>query len=118
VPIAPEQLDHEKQPMAHAAASGSAHATRDLDLARERSLLGTARTALAKRDGAGALAALDRHAREFADGRLAEERESLRVQALVLQGKREQAEQQADAFQKKYPTSLLKGAVRESVKPE
>jgi hypothetical protein len=88
---------------------------RDVDLARERSLLGMARTALAKRDGRAALSALDRHAREFEAGRLAEERESLRVQALVVAGDRESAKQHAQRFQERYPKSLLRGAVDESL---
>ena len=88
---------------------------RDLDLGKERALLSRARTALAKRDGAGALAALDRHAAQFPKGRLAEERASLRVQALLLSGDRDRAKQEADAFKKNYPKSLLKGAVEKSV---
>jgi hypothetical protein len=113
--LSPEDLALEA-PAPSAAPAVSAAPARDVDLARERSLLGRARTALAKREARAALGALDRHAREFPSGRLAEERESLRVQALVLSGDRDAAQAEARAFEQKYPKSLLSGAMNESLK--
>src|SRR5436190_9413737 len=55
---------------------------RDRNLAAERGLIEQARTALARDQGAAAMSALERHARDFPQGELEEERESLRVQAL------------------------------------
>lgn len=91
-------------------------AKRDVDLAREGALLATARTALAKGQGSAALAALDRHVKEFPSGRLAEERESLRVQALLIAGDRGAAEWEAEAFRNRYPKSMLQGAIDQSLK--
>lgn len=117
--ISPEDLEREApltQHMAGVPASAKPETTgRDLDLGKERALLSTARTALAKRDGPGALAALDRHAGQFPNGRLAEERASLRVQALLLSGDRTRATREAEEFKQAYPKSLLKGAVEKSV---
>ncbi len=117
--ITPEDLEREAPLAQHIAgvpASAKPETTgRDLDLGKERALLSTARTALAKRDGPGALAALDRHAGQFPNGRLAEERASLRVQALLLSGDRTRATREAEEFKQAYPKSLLKGAVEKSV---
>ncbi len=117
--ISPEDLEREAPLAQHIAgvpASAKPETTgRDLDLGKERALLSTARTALAKRDGPGALAALDRHAGQFPNGRLAEERASLRVQALLLSGDRTRATREAEEFKQAYPKSLLKGAVEKSV---
>src|SRR6185312_6523429 len=48
----------------------------------ELRLLRAARAAVARRDFAGALAPIGEHTRKFKNGRLAEEREALRVKAL------------------------------------
>ncbi|MCA9595289.1 MAG: hypothetical protein KC776_18350 [Myxococcales bacterium] len=113
--IEPAELPVER---AHRSATLNPAPTRDRSLARERALISRARTALAKQNARDALAALGAHAREFPGGRLTEERESLRVQALVLSGKRDAAEQQASEFAKKYPKSLLRGAVEQSLNEE
>ncbi|MEZ4220666.1 MAG: hypothetical protein R3B13_07025 [Polyangiaceae bacterium] len=117
--LSPEDLESEAKP-AHPTGTTTVKPVqdssgRDVDLGKERALLATARTALAKRDGTAALAALDRHAAQFPKGRLAEERASLRVQALLLTGDRSGAQQEADAFKQKFPKSLLKGAVEKSI---
>lgn len=82
-------------------------AMRDEQLRAERQLLDIARTAVARGDGAAALAALDRHAAHYPNGRLSEEREALRVQALLLMGRREEAREQAEGFRKNHPDSLM-----------
>lgn len=79
----------------------------DPALARERVLVDTARSAVLKADGAAALKAVEAHAREFPKGRLAEERESLAVQALVVAGRRAEAMARAEAFHRVFPRSLL-----------
>ena len=84
-------------------------------LAAERTLLETARTALTRGNASEALDALSRHERLFAHGELAEERESLRVQALLLAGRREEARAAAQRFEAKYPKSLSIAAVRASL---
>jgi TolA-binding protein len=90
--------------------------TRDLGLAAERKLIETARTALARGRIDGALAALHRHVRSFPRGQLAEERESLFVQALVAKGHFALARQRALRFEKQYPRSLFQPVVEESLR--
>ena len=63
--------------------------------------------ALARGSAADALAALEVHAREFPDGRLAEERDALRIHALASSGRREEAATRARAFRATYPSSIF-----------
>ena len=88
---------------------------RDKDLAAERSLLETARTALGRGQVASALATLERHAQQFPRGRLVEERESVWVQALVEAGRRREAEERAERFRQRFPHSFLRPAVEAAV---
>jgi hypothetical protein len=91
---------------------------RDRDLAAERAILEQARTALAQRDSRAALAALLSHARRFPQGRLAELREALWVEALVLAGRPDEARARADRFRARYPHSLFLGAVVQALGPD
>ena len=77
------------------------------DLAAEQALIDTARAALARGRGDGALAATTEHASKFPRGRLAEERELLAVQALVLTGRRDEASARAARFRQAFPGSLF-----------
>jgi hypothetical protein len=94
----------------------SASARSDRELAAERELLERARTALARARGADALSALDEHARTFRRGRLAEERESLRVATLIALGRAAEARAAAERFSKRHPNSLFGPAVQEMVR--
>jgi TolA-binding protein len=80
---------------------------RDRGLAAERKLIEMARTALSRGQTDGALVSLGRHARLFPNGQLAEERESLYVQALVSSGAFEQARGRGKRFHRRYPQSLF-----------
>jgi hypothetical protein len=82
------------------------------DLAQERSLLEAARTALLRRDASGTLAMLQKHATRYPNGRLAEERDALIVQALALAGRGDEARARTEAFEKRYPQSLFLPSVR------
>jgi len=84
-------------------------------LDQERAVLDEARTALQSGDGAAALAAIDRHARGFAHPELAEEREALAVQALVISGRYEDARARAARFRASSPHSLFMPAVDASL---
>ncbi len=84
----------------------------DSSLAAERALIAQARSALQRRAPEDALVALRSHATEFPAGHLAEEREALRVQALVATGYRAAAERAAAEFERKYPQSLMMPAVQ------
>lgn len=80
---------------------------RDLDLAAERALLDTARTALGRAQGQAALDVLQGHAARFPKGRLVEEREALTIHALVQLGRYDEARQAAARFRQKRPQSML-----------
>ena len=87
---------------------------RDRSLGAERGLIEQARTALAREQNATALAVLERHAREFPQGGLEEERESLQVQVLVALERFEQARKVGARFKRRYPRSIF-GAVVDEV---
>lgn len=95
--------------------AGHAHgAERDHDgdsLSRERTGLEIARTALTRGQSGAALDALERHARTFPHGRLAPERESLWVQALVSAGRYDAAREHAARFRRAFPGSMFQGVV-------
>jgi hypothetical protein len=79
----------------------------DRELRAERELIALARRALAQGHADDALAALERHDRRFPKGRLAEERDSLRVPALVMLGRRNDAAERAAQFRTRHPNSLF-----------
>ena len=79
---------------------------RDPELERERVLLDVARGALARGNGPLALRSLDDHAARFPSGRLTEDREALRVKALIAAGRNEDAARSRAAFQQRYPDSF------------
>jgi outer membrane protein assembly factor BamD (BamD/ComL family) len=72
-------------------------------------------TALARGDSGAAYKAMLEHERRFPQGKLAEERDAIRIQALVGLGQPEAARLRADAFRKRYPESLLRPAVEHAV---
>ena len=73
----------------------------------ELRLLGPAHDAVARHDFGGALSSLDEHRRRFATGKLAEERDALRIRAMVGLGQHDQARRAASAFRGDYPNSVL-----------
>jgi hypothetical protein len=81
------------------------------DLAAERALLDVARTALGRGAGGNALVACEDHARRYPRGSLAEEREAIAVQALVLDHRSEDAKERAERFRRTYPRSIFLPAV-------
>ena len=70
-------------------------------------LLRPARAAVARGDFSAALHPIARHTRRFKDGRLAEEREALRVKALVGLGRTDEARRAAAGFRAHFPHSVL-----------
>jgi hypothetical protein len=87
------------------------YAGRDLGLAAERHELELARGHIAAGDYAQALAAAERHRARFPDGRLAQEREALAIQALVGARRYDDARRRAQSFHAQYPKSILAVAV-------
>ncbi len=81
------------------------------DLAAERSLIARARTSLQGGSPLDALATLQLHENQFRTGALAQEREALRVQALMASGNRAAAETAAAHFERQYPRGLMEPAV-------
>lgn len=77
----------------------------------ELRLLRQARDAVARGDFAGALSPIAEHTRRFKNGRLAEEREALRVRALASLGRTNEARRAAAAFRARFPRSVLSPAV-------
>jgi hypothetical protein len=73
----------------------------------ELRLLRQARAAVARNEFAVALVPIAEHARRFRNGRLAEEREALRVKVLVGLGRTNEARRAASDFQKHFPRSVL-----------
>lgn len=88
---------------------------RDRDLAAERTLIEQARTALSREKGEVALAALERHRRDFPHGALEEERESLWVQVLVELERNDQARQAGASFHLRFPRSIFGAVVDEAL---
>jgi len=76
------------------------------NLATESALVERARTALGRGDATAALAAVDEHARRFPQGTMTEERDAVRIQALALAGRRDEARLRARDFRARFPHSL------------
>ena len=74
-------------------------------------MLESATAALQRGDPTTALATLQKHARQYPRGALAEEREVLWVKALRAQGNDAAAERRANDFKRKFPSSLQQGAI-------
>jgi hypothetical protein len=77
----------------------------------ERSLLSRAQTAIARSRGADALTALEEHGRRFPRGAFVEEREALKVQALLVGGRTSEARRAAAAFLEGHPRSIFRETV-------
>jgi hypothetical protein len=73
----------------------------------EIALLQRAEAAYTRRDFPGTLTLVAEHARRFPRGRLAEEREALRVQSLVGAERSDEARRAAAAFAARFPRSVL-----------
>jgi hypothetical protein len=75
--------------------------------AMELRVLQPAQRAVARKDYASALVAIAEHQRRFPSGKLAEEREALRVRALLGVGRDEDAQHAGAGFRKRFPRSAL-----------
>lgn len=81
-------------------------------LAAEVALLDRARAKLRAADFAGALAEIDRHGAEFADGALRAEAAAVRIETYVAAGRSAEAREAADRFLSSFPQSPLTRRVR------
>jgi hypothetical protein len=99
-----------------AVASERENPTRKDDKAvEELRLLDRARRANARGDYASVLALAAEHERRYPHGRLTEEREVLRVKALVGLGRRAEARQAAARFRRQFPRSVLLPTIQDMV---
>jgi len=83
----------------------------DSALAVERAMLERTRRALARGRPAEALRIAAMHERRYPSGHLAEERERLRIQALLDTGDRPGARARAEAFRRRFPKSIFLPAI-------
>lgn len=75
--------------------------------AAELDLLARAQVACASREFSNALVLVAEHGRKYPSGRLAEEREALRVRALEGAGRTEEARRAAASFANRFPRSIM-----------
>jgi hypothetical protein len=108
-PLAPPPIPDVHPATAHAV--GAPRAAQADAIREELRLLRQARAAVGREDFAAALPPIAEHARRFKDGRLAEEREALRVKALAGLGRADEARRAAVSFRARFPHSVLLPAV-------
>jgi hypothetical protein len=75
--------------------------------AAELELLQRAQAAYASQDYQETLALVGKHGRQFPNGRLAEEREALRVRSLAAAGRTDEERRAVTAFTRRFPRSVL-----------
>jgi len=115
---APRPAERPREPAVPRGVEPAATASRSTAraaLSDELRLLAPSRAALARHDFAGALVAIADHARRFREGRLAEEREALRVKALAGLGRVQEARAAAAEFRRRFPRSALLPAITGSL---
>jgi hypothetical protein len=114
VPGAPAVPESAPAPLVPAAAprvEGAPSAKPDAELAAERAILDIARTALARGNGADALAATSKHEKRYPSGALGEEREAMAIQALVLLQRYDEARARGARFHQRFSGSVLAPAI-------
>ena len=84
-------------------------------LAEQLALLETARNAIAQKNVAAALRALESHAAQFPSSALAEEREALTIRALVQANRVTEAKRHLTQFETQFPNSLLLSALKRTL---
>ncbi len=84
----------------------------------ELRVLQPAQQAVNRQDYASALGAIAEHQRRFPSGRLAEEREALRVKALLGLGRTAEAERAGVAFGERFPQSALRGRINRMLRTQ
>jgi hypothetical protein len=102
-----ESAESADSPTVASAAAPRPALTRAQGYALELKLLQPARAALNRGDDATALAAIAEHERRFPDGQLSEEREGLRVFALLGAQRTGEACRAATAFRRRFSHSML-----------
>jgi hypothetical protein len=110
VPVTPVAAAPVSAPAGHRSGTPGASS-----LSEERALLDRARAALGAGDGERALAMTEVHQHRFPRPQLAEEREAIAIQALVVAGRYGEARARAARFREIAPDSLFAPAVEASL---
>lgn len=118
VPVAPpaSQLTTNADTFRASKSSSSGATKSAIDIesyTKELRVLQPARQAVAQQDFNSALSAIAEHQRQFPTGRLTEEREALRVKALLGLGRSAEAQRAGAAFRARFPRSALLGRIEE-----
>lgn len=92
-----------------------ASSTSSEEIARERRLIEAARAAVTRGNVPIALDAINRHAEQFPSGRFIEEREAIRILALLAAGRVDAARQRANVFARRYPRSLFLRSIEQEL---
>jgi hypothetical protein len=87
--------------------------TKSEGISAELRVLQPARKAVAQRDFTSALATVAEHQRLYPAGILSEEREGLRIKALIGLGRISEAKRASDLFRKRFPRSALLSRIDE-----
>ena len=103
----------EPRPTKSKAVGSTKSATDGEAYAMELRVLQPARQAVARYDFSSALAAISEHQHRFPSGKLTEEREALRVKALLGLGRVAEAQSAGAAFREHFPRSALLGRIDE-----
>ncbi len=98
------------EPRAPELTPGDASPTPQDPLQREAALLAQARTALRSADPTAAQALLDRHAREFPDGALTDERRLSQISVICLSGQVQRARDEAERLALERPATAARAA--------
>lgn len=116
-PLAPPSVETVPQKSVRPKALAKENQPQSSSLADESILITRAQSAFARKQFDAALGALAEHAHKFPGGQLAEEREALWIQTLLLRGDRQQAMQRATVFRERFPDSALWPALQGALKP-
>ncbi len=83
---------------------------------RERLMIETVRQAIVRGDAVAAHSAIQAHEQAFPHGELQEERDSLRIRALLLAGDANSARPMLRLFEQRYPQSLFTPALQRALR--
>jgi len=112
VPVVQQEPVTLTPPPGRAKSAASAKISAEEDAyAMELRVLQPAQQAVARQDFVSALATIREHQRRFPSGKLAEEREALRVKALLGLGRFQEARRAGAAFRTHFPHSALLGRI-------
>ncbi|MBX7115752.1 MAG: hypothetical protein K1X64_15595 [Myxococcaceae bacterium] len=117
VPAAPTEVAAKPNRIERPAPAVETPAQRSAQLSKENALLEMARSALIAQRPQDALSALDTHGKAFAKPLLTEEREALRIRALLQAGRKDEARAKFSQFETQWPHSIVSESLRSALSP-